>query len=122
MVIAMEIELEFEWKDYATCAQFEFPVDENPFFVEGYGATYDKARPYCARCPVVIDCLIDALDDPDNLGMWGCTSPNERSEILDMMEAGYSLKAAAEFVWDRQRRRRNGAVVPSKSVWSEWDA
>jgi hypothetical protein len=78
---------------------------------------------------VVIDCLIEALDT-DAVGMWGCTSPNERIEIQGMIngdeEEGInpkSLKKAVESLWDEQRKKgKRGMLVPKKSVWKDWDA
>ncbi len=106
-------EVDFDWKEYAPC------LDINVFFVEGSGNIYTAARRYCCNCLVVVDCLIEGLDD--EFGMRGCMSPNERISVVDWMEAGYSLKTAAEAVW-KYHRDRGKTAVPLKSIWEDWDA
>jgi len=118
MVAVMLTESEFDWREHAIC---KF-ADDRIFFAEGYGSIYTKARKYCSKCPVVIDCLLDAIEDPDNLGMWGCMSPDERRIVVDRMDDGLSFRKAVESIWNRERRRFNGNIVPKKSVWKDWDA
>lgn len=120
MAAPLETE-EFNWREYATC-QFlsSDDQDDSPFFIEGYGAQYTRARRYCHFCPVVIDCLIEGLDN--EMGMWGCTSPNERTSINNMMEYGMTLKSAVESIWGTYRYENSGVLVPPKSIWEDWDA
>lgn len=116
-------EIEFDWREFAACSDSAFEGDNHPFFAEGYGTTYPKARMYCASCPVVVDCLIEGVSDADNEGMWGCMSPNERREIRRKMGEGYTLRQAAEAIWSIHRRKANGEMpVPRSSVWKEWNA
>lgn len=112
---------EFDWRSFALCGEIKYE-DDDPFFAEGYGATYSVARTYCSVCPVVIDCLIEGLFDEENLGMWGCMSPNERTEVRNKMEEGYTLMRAAESVWAKERKKESGMLVPPKKVWKDWDA
>ena len=119
-MVEQELLVDWEWKKSASCEG----VDTGPnsiFFVEGYGATYPKARKYCSGCPVVIDCLIEAIYSDNDVGMWGCMSPNERNEVKDMLEAGKDFKKSAEKIWEEQRKK-NGMLVPKKSIWKDWDA
>ena len=116
---------EFDWRMYANCRDLAFLGEENPFFVEGYGANYPIARMYCSNCRVVIDCLLACLVDglnADDEGMWGCMSPNERRTAMKQMAKGDNLKQVVERIWSRQRKRKNGSLVPSIDVWKEWNA
>lgn len=121
----MHRDLEFDWRSYANCLEIVDTGEGNPFFVEGYGANYPVAREYCSNCLVVIDCLMECLIDEGNLneeGMWGCMSPNERRTAVRLINKGMSFKAAVERLWDKQRNnKRNGAQVPGKEIWNEWD-
>lgn len=40
-----------------------------------------RARRICDTCPVRTECLAHALARPSLLGIWGATTPNERSAI-----------------------------------------
>lgn len=120
-VMSQEVSGDWDWRGSAACAGLD-RGGQSIFFVEGYGATYPKARKYCSGCAVVVDCLMEALDT-DAVGMWGCMSPNERTEIMNAMEEGLTLKQAADRIWNEQRRRgKRGMLVPKKSVWKDWDA
>ncbi|MGP3777093.1 WhiB family transcriptional regulator (plasmid) [Streptomyces sp. SDT5-1] len=61
-------------------------ADEDPdlFFPDGETgpALLDiaEAKKICRRCPLIAQCLKDALDR-DESGVWGCTSEQERSRI-----------------------------------------
>ena len=118
-IMAREIEVKFDWRAYAACEGIE---KTDTFFGEDYGATYGLARMYCSTCPVVIDCLIEGIEDQDNIGMWGCTSPNERTQIRSWMDEGFSLKESVEAIWQYEREKVRGVKVPPKRVWRDWDA
>lgn len=123
--VMLGVEVESDWTVRANCIDVENVEGENPFFVEGYGSQYPRARDYCSGCPVVVDCLVhsvfeDAIYSED--GMWGCMSPNERKELMNYLSEGKGFKAAAERIWTRQRRRRNGSKVPNRTVWDNWNA
>ncbi len=108
----------FKWRNYAACINLDADDAQNTFFVDKAGYTYRKARAYCANCSVVVDCLIEGMDN--ELGMWGCTSPNEREDISSFMQAGYNLKKATEMIWKYHREGK--LSVPSKSIWEYWNA
>lgn len=65
-----------EWRDYAGCAD----ADPEVFFPDshrlGRSDLYAKAREFCARCPVVAECLEDALQGIE-WGMRGGLTPDE---------------------------------------------
>lgn len=112
---------EFDWRLFAACSFLsDEDQEQSPFFIEGYGAQYNRARRYCHSCPVVIDCLIEGLEN--EVGMWGCTSPNERTSVNNMMEYGMSFKKAVESIWELYRHENSGILVPPKSIWKDWDA
>lgn len=81
------------------------------------------ARAVCARCPIVRDCLVYALDDPTLIGVWGGSSHQQRQEIRAQRRKGI---AVAPRLWDRevplsrdrlarraQRRLRRAQRVPA---------
>lgn len=112
---------EFDWRSYAMCdgVAYDYDSEHHPFFGEGHGATYDGVRPYCASCPVVVDCLIYIIDDRTAVGFWGGTSPNERASIRRHIDNGSSFIDAVERVWNRNRRKF--LPVPPKSIWKDWE-
>lgn len=65
-----------EWRDYAGCAD----ADPEVFFPDshrlGRSDPYAKAREFCAACPVVAECLEDALQGIE-WGMRGGLTPDE---------------------------------------------
>lgn len=60
-----------------------FPMGDSP-------GAYSQARQYCARCPVVSECLQYALDLGSDYGMYGGTTPADRRHI----RAGETLAAS----------------------------
>jgi WhiB family transcriptional regulator, redox-sensing transcriptional regulator len=50
-------------------------------FYPGAGKSAEPAKRICADCPVRIDCLSHALDHPEEQGIWGGTTDNERDRI-----------------------------------------
>lgn len=45
-------------------------------------ARESAAKALCATCPVVQDCLTHALEVREPYGVWGGTTPQERSALL----------------------------------------
>ena len=110
----------YYWAELGSCWELglQIPMEQNPFFREGKGSTYDEARAYCAGCPVVVDCLIDGIDE-EAAGFRGGMSPNERAEVRRSVRRGKLFRQAVESVWARHRRGGRNPVPP-KQVWSEW--
>lgn len=108
------------WMDDALCIGMFALGDKNPFFKlnRGRGARYSKARSLCAKCPVVIDCLIEGLQ-VDNVGFWGCTNDAERVRIRRTMSQGLTFVDAVESVWEPHRKLK--VQVPPTSVWKDWN-
>src|SRR5690625_5487877 len=62
------------WTAQAACAG----QDPDDLFVRG--AAQRQAREICFTCPVRLECLIDALDNRIQFGVWGGLTERERSE------------------------------------------
>lgn len=43
---------------------------------------YDQAKTLCDGCPVMTQCLAYALNNGEDEGIWGGTTPKERASIL----------------------------------------
>ena len=70
------------WQDSAACEG----LDPNIFVPsEGRGnngrTAYKKAREFCGKCPVKIECLNFALQENMEFGMFGGTTPRERRSL-----------------------------------------
>jgi hypothetical protein len=112
--------LGYEWQSDANCLGLSWRLErpeDNPFFQEGRGKTYKKARKFCASCPVVIDCLVEAMR-PDTVGFWGGLSHTERVEVRMLIDNGWDFKQAVEALWAYHREKNH--VVPPSSVWEDW--
>jgi WhiB family redox-sensing transcriptional regulator len=64
------------WRDLAACAG----TDQRMFF-PAQGDANRLARQMCASCPVRIPCLDYAVDNHEEFGIWGGTTPRERQAI-----------------------------------------
>ncbi|WP_328596787.1 WhiB family transcriptional regulator [Agromyces humi] len=64
------------WRVDALCAQ----TDPEMFFPEKGGPTSDPKK-VCKSCEVRSECLDYALDNDEDFGVWGGTSPRERRDI-----------------------------------------
>jgi WhiB family transcriptional regulator, redox-sensing transcriptional regulator len=72
------------WADGAPCR--EKPALFYPDEAETRGAQYDatkQAKAICRRCPVLQDCARWALSRPEQFGIWGGMTPNDRTRVLD---------------------------------------
>jgi WhiB family redox-sensing transcriptional regulator len=61
-----------EWVSKALCRS----TDPDGFFVRG--AAQRKAAAICRHCPVVAECLADALDNQMEFGVWGGMTERQR--------------------------------------------
>ena len=55
-------------------------MEPDALFVQG--AAQQQAKQICSRCPVIAECLADALDNRTEFGVWGGMTERERSAIL----------------------------------------
>lgn len=46
------------------------------------GAAQQQAKQICTRCPVIAECLADALDNRTEFGVWGGMTERERRAML----------------------------------------
>lgn len=65
-----------DWTPLAACRTSQ--PDE--LFVQG--AAQQQAKRICLLCPVVAECLADALDHRAEFGVWGGMTERERRAIL----------------------------------------
>lgn len=65
-----------DWAPLAACGTAE----PDALFVQG--AAQQQAKQICLRCPVVAECLADALDNRTEFGVWGGRTERERRAML----------------------------------------
>jgi WhiB family transcriptional regulator, redox-sensing transcriptional regulator len=51
------------------------------FPVEAKGPTVAAAKAVCASCPVRVDCLLHALNEGEEHGVWGGLNEHERQRV-----------------------------------------
>lgn len=64
-----------QWTMYASCRGME-----DDLFVEAKDQR--EARKVCRHCPVRLDCLVEALDNSIEWGVWGGMTERERRSLL----------------------------------------
>ncbi|MGW2937858.1 WhiB family transcriptional regulator [Streptomyces sp. NPDC001156] len=65
-----------EWYDEAACRS----GDPDELFVQG--AQQNRAKAVCNACPVRTECLVEALDNRIEFGIWGGMTERERRSLL----------------------------------------
>jgi WhiB family redox-sensing transcriptional regulator len=65
-----------DWAPLGACAK----SDPDALFVQG--AAQQTAKIVCQRCPVIAECLADALDNRTEFGVWGGMTERERRALL----------------------------------------
>jgi WhiB family redox-sensing transcriptional regulator len=69
------------WTDAAACRR----EDPELFFPIGCSAEFapeiEKAKAVCRACPVVEDCLREAINAPERYGVWGGLDEQERAVL-----------------------------------------
>lgn len=88
-----------DWARLGTCAS----EDPDALFVQGKAQRSAKA--VCRTCPVVAECLADALDSKNDFGVWGGMTQRERRALLRRhpeVESWAAVLAAAKDngTWD----------------------
>lgn len=70
------------WSRHAVCRE----LDPAMFFPEGEGGAtaliVEEAKGYCRSCPVMHECLEEALDRAEPAGVWGGLDEDERRNLL----------------------------------------
>lgn len=64
------------WVSKARCRA----ADPDELFVTG--AAQKRAARICRECPVVVDCLADALDNQIEFGVWGGMTERQRRKLV----------------------------------------
>lgn len=66
-----------DWYQHASCRTSNIPT--RVFFpAESAGPTVDRAKQICAACPVRVDCLLHALNEGEEHGIWGGLDETDR--------------------------------------------
>ncbi len=65
-----------DWRGQGLCAT----ADPDALFVQGKAQRAAKAM--CKGCPVMAECLADALDNRTEFGVWGGMTERERRALL----------------------------------------
>jgi hypothetical protein len=48
-----------------------------------------QAREFCAKCPVIEECLTQALTNRERYGVWGGTTGRFRRQIFVLLDEGF---------------------------------
>jgi WhiB family redox-sensing transcriptional regulator len=64
------------WHEEAACRG----TDPEELFADS--AAQNRAKTVCAGCPVRLECLVEALDNRIEWGVWGGMSERERRALL----------------------------------------
>ncbi len=65
-----------DWAPLGACSK----SDPDALFVQG--AAQQTAKMVCQGCPVIAECLADALDNRTEFGVWGGMTERERRALL----------------------------------------
>ena len=87
-----------QWALHGSC----IAVEPDALFVRG--AAQQVAKQVCMSCPVIAECLADALDNHTEFGVWGGMTERERRALLKRRSGVTSWRALFEA--DRMRQER----------------
>jgi WhiB family transcriptional regulator, redox-sensing transcriptional regulator len=87
------------WASKAACLS----VDPEELFVDG--AAQRKAAVICRHCPVIAECLADALDNRIDWGVWGGMTVRQRRVLLKQHP---EVGSWSEFLAAQRPHRRTG--------------
>jgi WhiB family transcriptional regulator, redox-sensing transcriptional regulator len=90
---------DWEWQDHAACATFPedlfFPPDlatephqQSREAMHSRRVRETRAKLVCARCPVIEPCREHALELPEEEGVWGGLTAEERGELRRVRRGG----------------------------------
>jgi WhiB family transcriptional regulator, redox-sensing transcriptional regulator len=82
-------------------------IDAEPDALFVRGAAQQLAKQVCMSCPVIAECLADALDNRTEFGVWGGMTERERRALLKRRPEVTSWRALFEA--DRLRHQRSAA-------------
>jgi WhiB family transcriptional regulator, redox-sensing transcriptional regulator len=87
------------WSSEAACLS----VDPEELFVDG--AAQRRAANICRPCPVVAECLADALDNRIEFGVWGGMTVRQRRVLLKQHP---EVTSWSEFLAAQRQHRKTG--------------
>jgi len=90
-----------QWALQGACTEAE----PDALFVRG--AAQQLAKQVCMSCPVIAECLADALDNRTEFGVWGGMTERERRALLKRRPDVASWSAL--FKADRRRQERTAS-------------
>jgi WhiB family redox-sensing transcriptional regulator len=90
-----------QWALQGSCISSE----PDALFVRG--AAQQQAKQVCMSCPVIAECLADALDNRTEFGVWGGMTERERRALLKRRPGVASWRALFEA--DRMRQERKAS-------------
>lgn len=88
-----------DWAQLGQCRT----ADPDALFVQG--AAQQEAKLICAGCPVIAECLADALDNAMEFGVWGGCTERERRALLKRRPDIRSWRTVFEDARMRQQRQ-----------------
>ena len=98
-VVASRFSWVEQWALQGACLEAE----PDALFVRG--AAQQLAKQVCMNCPVIAECLADALDNRTEFGVWGGMTERERRALLKRRPDVTSWRALFEA--DRLRSQRS---------------
>jgi len=90
----------FTWVEQWALRGSCIAVEPDALFVRG--AAQQVAKQVCLSCPVIAECLADALDNHTEFGVWGGKTERERRALLKRRSGVTSWRALFEA--DRMRQ------------------
>jgi WhiB family redox-sensing transcriptional regulator len=91
-------EVRIAWVSKARCRS----ADPEELFVRG--AAQRKVAVLCRHCPVIAECLVDALDNRMEFGVWGGMTERQRRTLLKR----HPEISWAEFLVAHRKHRHSG--------------
>ena len=99
-----------DWAQRGACGS----SDPDALFVQG--AAQQQAKTVCLGCPVIAECLADALDNRVEFGVWGGMTERERRALLKRRPNVQSWRRLLEAARADHERR---AVHEADDVYPE---
>ncbi|MFI8193428.1 WhiB family transcriptional regulator [Streptomyces sp. NPDC085946] len=90
------------WHEDAACRG----TDPEELFADG--ARQNRAKAVCAGCPVRTECLVEALDNRIEWGVWGGMTERERRALLRRRPNVVSWRQVLESARREQEQPRAG--------------
>jgi len=93
---------QYKWVEQWALQGFCIAAEPDALFVRG--AAQQQAKLVCMSCPVIAECLADALDNRTEFGVWGGMTERERRALLKHRPGVASWRGLFEA--DRRRQER----------------